>query len=130
MKQTVLFFGISIFLIVYWLIGFVNKLDDDVDVSHGYNEKVSIVNSSGVEVLILDNTPLVKQKELWNKSMLKIDMVELFPNFSEIKYFIDEHIEDDGSFKKKLLLHINTIEDKYISGTITGKKAKVMLSNF
>jgi len=140
-KQTVAFFGVVIFLIVAWLVGFIDKLQGDVDVSHGFNEERAVmgegeysknyrVNSSGNEVLILNKHSLVKQKELWNKSGLKEDMLELFPDFSEIKYFINEHIEDDGSFKNELLGHVKKVEVKYISGTLTGRKAKVMLSNF
>ena len=138
MKQTVVFFGVVIFLIVFWLIGFVNNLQDEVDVGHGFEEKTTvesssknyIVNSSGNEVLLLNKLSLAEQKKLWNKSPLKEDMLELFPEFSEMKYFVNEHIEDDGFFKKELLKYINRVEVRYISGTLTGIKAKSMLSNF
>ena len=53
-----------------------------------------------------------------------------FPDFQEIKYFIDNHIEDDGDFKSELLEHVKSVEVKYISGGLTGKKAKSMLSDF
>jgi len=138
MKQTVAFFGVVIFLIVFWLIGFIDNLQDDVDVNYGFNEKIAVegssknytVNSSGNEVLLLHKLSLSEKKSLWNSSTLKENMIELFPDFQEIKYFIDNHIEDDGDFKSELLEHVKSVEVKYISGGLTGKKAKSMLSDF
>ena len=138
MNQTVAFFSVVIFLIVFWLIGFVDSLQDEVDVNYGFNEKRIVegssknytVNSSGNEVLLLNKLSLNDKKKLWNQSVLKRDMLNLFPDFSEMKYYINEHIEDDGDFKSELLEHLKSVEVKYISGGLTGKKAKSMLSDF
>ena len=138
MNGTVIFSAIVIFVIVSWLIGFVNTLHDEVDVSHGFNEKSMIiegksnysVNSQGNEVLQLYTLSDKEKKKLWNGSPLKKDMLKLFPRFSEIKYFIEEHIEDDGNFKEDLLGHVNSVELEYIGGSLTGQSAKASLSNF
>ena len=138
MNKTVLFFGIVLFLIISWLVGFVNELHDDVDVSYGFNEKAVVngdrkgyrLDSNGDEVLELSTFSLKEKRRLWNQSSLKEEMIELFPNFSEIKYFIESRIEDDGIFKDKLLSHVESVQERYIGGGMTGAKAKSMLSSF
>ncbi|NEW60364.1 hypothetical protein GSY74_03640 [Sulfurovum sp. bin170] len=44
----------------------------------------------------------------------------------------EERVIDDGNFKKKLLKKIETIEEKYIGGVVTGQSAKaaVVLVSF
>jgi len=137
MSKTVIFFGIVVFFIISWLIGFVDNLEDDVDVSYGFNEKSIVVgdikdyklDSSGNEILELSTFSLDEKKRLWSESSLKEEMIELFPDFSEIKYFIENRIEDDGSFKNELLAHVEDVQENYLGGGVTGRKAKIMLSN-
>ena len=137
MNKSILFFGVVVFFIITWLVGFVNSLEDEVDVGIGFNEKdkvegeskYTIVNSSGDEVLLLDKLSLQKQKRLWNNSMLKNDFMELFPNFIDMKYFVEDHIEDEGAFKKELLENIRKVEVEYVSGRVTEERAKSMLMN-
>ena len=138
MNGTMVFAGVVIFVIISWLVGFINTLHDDVDVNYGFQEKAMIsgdksnytVDAQGNEVLKLDTLSYQEKKNLWKHSLLKEDMLELFPRFSEIKYFIENHIEDDGAFKEALLEHVEGVELKYIGGTLTGESAKSTLSNF
>jgi len=137
MNKTVIFFGVGIFLIITWLVGFIKQLNEDVDVSYGFNEKVIVtgdmknyrLDSSGNEILELDKLSLQEKKKLWNNSTLKEEMILVFPNFEEIKYFIKNRIEDDGSFQHLLLTHVEDVENNYIAGEMTGNRAKSMLSN-
>ncbi|SFV58585.1 hypothetical protein MNB_SV-14-1060 [hydrothermal vent metagenome] len=138
MNKTMIFAGVVIFLIVSWLTGFVNELNDEVDVSYGFNEKAIvtgdnsnyIVDVNGKEVLQLDKLSMQEKKNLWNSSLLKKDMLELFPNFLEMQNFIDNHIEDDGLFKKELLEHLKSVEEEYIGGIISEEQAKARLLEF
>jgi len=140
MKATLLFAALIIFAVVYWLVGFVNVLHDDVDVSHGLKtEREQVVtgdrskytvDSLGNEVLLLSKLTKQEKRNAWNSSVLKNDMLAIFPRFSEIRFFIDTHIEDDGVFKKELVAHINKVEREYITGSITGERAKARLSHF
>ena len=57
-------------------------------------------------------------------------MLNFFPRFSEMRYFVENHIEDDGNFKEKLLEHIDSVELTYIGGSMTGQSAKATLSKF
>jgi hypothetical protein len=57
-------------------------------------------------------------------------MLALFPNFSEMTYFVNNQVEDDGLFKKKLLEHINSVQESYIGGSLSDEQVKLKLSNF
>ena len=138
MNKTMIFAGVVIFIIVSWLTGFVNELHDDVDVSYGFHEKAVLtgdtsnyrVDVNGKKVLQLDTLSMQEKKNLWNASTLKEDMLVLFPDFSEIKYFINNQIEDDGLFKQELLEHVQHVEEDYIGGNISEERAKASLSKF
>ena len=138
MSKSVMIFGFIVFLIISWLIGFVDELHDDVDVNYGFNEKKLVegdmrnykLDSVGNNVLELSSLSLVEKKKLWKDSPLQDEMIALFPNFSDIKYFIENRIEDDGSFKEELLKHVESVQEEYIGGGMTGNRAKAILSNF
>jgi len=140
MNGTIVFTGIVIFVIISWLTGFVNTLNEDVDVNYGFQEKAlvtgdksnTVVNSKGDEVLLLSKLSLQEKKKLWESSIFKNDMLALFPQFSEMRYFIKNHIEDDDNdgFKQEILEHINDVELEYIGGSLTGQSAKASLSKF
>ena len=138
MNGTMVFAGVVIFIIVSWLTGFVNELHDDVDVSYGFHEKALLtgdksnytVDENGREVLQLHTLSMQEKKNLWNNSLLKEDMLALFPNFSEMEYFIKNQVEDDGLFKEKFLSHIGAVQEAYIGGIISEDRAKERLSNF
>jgi hypothetical protein len=138
MNGTMVFAGVIIFIIVSWLTSFVNELNDDVDVSYGFHEKAVLtgeksnytVDINGKEVLELNTLSMQEKKNLWNSSILKADMLEEFPNFSEIHYIVDNQLKDEGLFKKKLLNHINAVQEAYIGGTLSDEQAKLKLSNF
>ena len=50
-------FGLAVIgLIVYWLIGFVHDLDEDVDVSYGYNEKRLVSDGEVLEMSSLSES--------------------------------------------------------------------------
>lgn len=136
MKQTIIFFGIIISLIVFWLIGFVNSLNDEMEVNHKLSDDTSVLMQNntgstiyGGETLSFNNLSLKKKKLLWNSSSVKVEMLELFPDFMEMKTFIEENIEDD-IFKNDLLKKIDDVEFKYIGGSMNTQSAKSALSKF
>jgi hypothetical protein len=138
MNGTLIFAGVVIFIIVSWLTGFINKINDDVDVSYGFHEKAVVtgdkshyrVDMNGREVLQLHVLSMEEKKKVWNSSILKKDMLALFPNFSEMHDFVMNQVEDDGLFKKELLEYIDSIEEAYIGGTMSDEQVKLKLSNF
>ena len=129
MNKNMIFAGIIIALIVYWLIGFVNSLEDEVNVSHGFEEKALITNNSN-DMLLLSTLSVKEKKRLWNDSNLKTEMIALFPHFIEMKTFVEEYVEDDGRFKQQILSNIEDVEFEYVGGGLSGEKAKAKLLDF
>jgi len=137
MKQTVIFFAILITFFYLWFTDTINNIIDGTDVSIGVNEKALATgsksateyNANGSEIIVFNGVSIEEKKRLWNNSDLKVEMLELFPKFTEIKYFVEEHIEDD-TFKKLLLSHVEDVEFRYIGGSLSVEKVKQELSNF
>jgi len=137
MKQTVIFFAILIGIFIYWFMGTMNNIIDETDVTIGVNEKSLVsgsksttsYNANGSEIIVFNGVSIKEKKRLWNNSDLKVEMIELFPKFSEINDFVEEHVEDDA-FKTLLLSHVKDVEFNYIGGSLSSEKAKQKLSNF
>ncbi|CAA6800566.1 MAG: Unknown protein [uncultured Sulfurovum sp.] len=138
MNRTVILGLVMISLIMFWLVGFVNTLHDDVDVSHGFQEKTlatgakshGTVNIYGTEDLVFSELSEQEKKRLWNSSDLKVEMLKLFPHFVRMKSFVDQNVEEEGAFKELLISHIEEIELEYIGGSLSGEKAQQALSAF
>ncbi|MEA1954385.1 MAG: hypothetical protein U9O24_08350 [Campylobacterota bacterium] len=90
--------------------------------------KYQTTDSIGQSILDLTGTDAKTQFNAWNKSNLKYEFLELFPDFGEMRKFAQERTRGD-ILQKKLLRTINTVENKYFSGTITAEGAKRMLSS-
>ena len=136
MNGTMIFGGIILFFILSGLMNFVNDLHDDVDSKSNYSsqktnaENYYDINVVGEQTIVLSGLSKSKKREVWNRSTLKTEMMDFFPNFSLMSEFVEERMIDDSDFKKKLLEKIDSTEEKYISGVVTGERAKVALSSY
>jgi len=137
MNGTVIFGVIALFFILSGLIDFVNDLHDDVDIRSNYstgkklnNEEYYDVDVVGETTLVLDSLSESKKKIVWNSSSLKIEMMNFFPNFSLMSELVEGRVIDGGEFKKILLKKLETTEEKYIGGVISGERAKSALNSF
>ena len=136
MNGTMIFGGIILFFILSGLVNFVNDLHDDVDSKSNYSsqetnaENYYDINVVGEQTIVLSGLSKSKKREVWNRSTLKTEMMDFFPNFSLMSEFVEERMIDDSDFKKKLLEKIESTEEKYISGVVTGERAKVALSSY
>ena len=84
------------------------------------------VDSIGRDILNLFGADSMTQVAAWNESNIKDEFLSLFPDFGEMKKFVDERINGD-ILSRKLLSKINLIEDKFFSGSITAEQAKIEL---
>ena len=140
MNGTVIFGGVALFFIISGLVTFVNDLHDDVDVSYGssqsknsrYKEDQTYqgVNMYGEITLVLTDLGKSQKRDVWKESFLNQEMLELFPNFTDMKKLVENRLVDDGLFKEELLQKIVDIEDRYIGGLETGQSARTALSKF
>ena len=92
------------------------------DEAHQY-DKFYGNDSIGRDVLDLRGENDERQLEAWNRSPLKDAFFTLFPDFSDMRYFIEEHLR--GEFLINYLLeHIEEIESDFFSGKLTTEEAK------
>jgi hypothetical protein len=138
MNGTVIFGIIALFFILSSLTNFISDLQDEVDQSSTYNSKNRQLrdesyyseNVVGEKTILLNGLRESKKRELWSNSSLKKEMMDFFPDFSLMHEFVEERMIDDSSFKKKLLEKIDTTEEQYISGVLSGQRAKATLSTY
>ena len=138
MNKTVVLGGIILFFIVSGLINFIDKLQEEVDNPSKYsenttqldNEKYYDANVVGEQIVLLNGLPISKKREVWNASLLKREMMELFPKFSLMHDMIEERMIDESDFKEGLLHTIESTEEAYIGGSITGERAKALISSY
>jgi len=138
MNKTVVLGGIIVFFIVSSLINFIGKLQEEVDKPSTYskqtaqvdNEQYYETNVVGEQIVLLSGLSISKKKEVWNASLLKAEMIEVFPKFSLMHDIVEERMIDDSDFKEDLLHTIESTEEAYIGGSITGERAKALISSY
>jgi len=118
---------------LYFITNFVGDIQQDEKFQseeykqkHQYDQYQS-VDSIGREILDMTGTPVGTQVQAWNNSALKTEFVALFPDFSDMKLFINERIRGDA-LKAKLTSSVNEVESKYFSGAMNAEQAKRELS--
>lgn len=118
---------------LYFITNFVGDIQEDEKFQneeykqkHQYDQYQS-VDSIGRDILDMTGAPLNTQVQAWNNSALKTEFLELFPDFSDMKMFINERVRGDV-LTAKLTASVNTVESKYFSGSMNAEQAKRELS--
>ncbi|OQX72839.1 MAG: hypothetical protein B6D59_07305 [Campylobacteraceae bacterium 4484_4] len=132
--------GLIIFIAIgailgYILVGFINDIQeaDDKLITQEkmiakedmkYHQKDAI----GQTILVFKDQPFEKKLGIWQRSPLHQEYMNFFPNFMEMKAFINDRIVDPD-FQKQLTEKVSEVEDAYFAGEITQPEAKEKLSN-
>jgi len=134
MDKSLMFFIAVGIGFLYFITNFVGDIqaEDDKYANEAYAEEhkydaYKSVDSIGREILDLTGASASVQVEAWNSSRLKEDFLMLFPDFSEMKIFVEERVRGKV-LQEKLTKTIETAEDQYFSGTLNVEGAKRMLS--
>jgi len=132
-KSLMIFIAIGLGFL-YFVTNFVGDIqaEDETYQNNGYNQEhiydqYQSVDSIGQGILDLTGADAKTQLGAWNKSMLKDEFLELFPRFDEMKNFVHDRIRGK-ILQDKLLSTVNTIEDKFFSGSVSAEQAKRELS--
>jgi len=94
---------------------------------HKYDKYVG-VDSVGRNVLNLLGADSVTQMAAWNEGGLKEEYLSLFPDFGQMKIFINERIKGEA-LSVSLSQQLKNVEDKFFSGLMTQEQAKQELSS-
>jgi len=104
-----------------------NLQSDNYRENNKYNKYYSSdsIGQDIIDATLADNQT---QLEAWRHSSLKVDFIELFPNFDEMKIFIKERVR--GTYLiNRLNSLINNVEEKYLGGSINVESAKRDINN-
>jgi hypothetical protein len=74
-------------------------------------------------VLDVSSIDVQKQADIWNKSRIKKEFLSNFPNFEDMRDFVDDKVVGDA-LKNRLKETIDSIEERFIAGEIGADKAK------
>ena len=132
-KSLTIFIAIGLGFL-YFVTTFVGDIqaEDEAYQNNDYNQerkydKYQSVDSIGQGILDLTGADAITQLGAWNSSMLKEEFLDLFPKFDEMKDFANDRIRGK-ILQDKLTQTLNTIEDKFFSGTMDSEQAKRELS--
>jgi len=119
---------------IYFITSFIGDIqaEDEAYQNKEYStktlhEKYKKIDSIGQNILDFTNVPENIQLDVWKNSGLKMEFLELFPDFSEMKLFVNDRIIGDV-LQNKLNQKLESIEDKFFSGNLTSEQAKRELS--
>lgn len=120
---------------IYLVTNFVGDIQSEEDayknntykVEHKY-DKYHGVDSVGRPILIVKNANKQTQMAAWHTSVAKVEFLELFPNYIEMKQFVKERVRGD-ILEKKLLHTIDNVEGKFFSGFMNAEQAKRTLDS-
>jgi len=127
-KSLMIFIAVGVGFL-YFITNFIGDIQEDDTLQNSeYKEKhkydgYQAVDSIGQEILDMTGAETSVQVAAWNASILKSDFLMLFPDFSEMKVFINERVRGKA-VKEKLINSVNEAEDKYFSGTMNAEQAK------
>jgi hypothetical protein len=121
---------------IYLLTNFLGDIEDDDTAYQSHTSKQAQkydqykrLDSVGQTILVFDASVSPKiQMDVWNASEVKKEFFELFPNYSEMKTFLQERI-DSSQFQAKLIKAVDDIEGQFFSGKIDAEKAKQLLGS-
>jgi len=133
-KSLLIFIAIGLGA-VYLVTNFIGDIQEEDDayknnqykVEHKY-DKYQKVDSIGQSILVFDNIDVKIQVSAWHASELKIEFLELFPDYVEMKKFIKDRTRGDA-LQAKVLNVVNKVEGKFFSGTLNAEQAKQMLDS-
>ena len=136
MRSELLLYFIVASLFGYFLLGYIKQAEGEGDRSvFGYKasiqEDAKSHHKDSIGQVILDFTATSQEEQagIWKRSLLHEEFMDLFPNFSAMRDFVQDRTIGEY-FQKQLLGQINAIEYDFFSGTITEREAKEKFNSF
>lgn len=133
--------GLIIFIAIgailsYILVGFINDIQEADDKLITQEKLIAKEDMSyyrkdvvGQTILVFKDISFEKKLGIWKRSPLHQEFMDFFPNFLEMKAFINDRILD-ADFQQKLTKKVDETEDAFFSGEITQEQAKEKLDTF
>lgn len=133
--------GLIIFIAIgailsYILVGFIGDIQEEDDKLLTQDKMIAKEDLTyhqkdvvGQTILVFKDAPFEKKLGVWKRSPLHQEFMDIFPNFSQMRSFVNDRIID-GDFQQKLTQKIDQIENAFFSGEITPAQAREKLDTF
>ncbi|SFV54104.1 hypothetical protein MNB_SV-12-1538 [hydrothermal vent metagenome] len=116
---------------IYFITSFVDTIQDNERYQKsGYSEnskerdkQYQSIDSIGDIILDVSSVDAKTQIDVWNRSDMKNEFLSNFPNFVDMRDFIEDKIVGDA-LQQRLRETVDNIEEKFIAGEISADKAK------
>jgi hypothetical protein len=134
MDKSLFFFVLIGVGFLYFITQFVGDIQqDDKFQNEEYKQKhqydmYKSVDSIGRSILDVTDVPIGTQVQAWNNSELKTEFLKIFPDFTDMKTFIQERVRGDA-LKARLTASVDDAESQYFSGAMDAEQAKRSLSS-
>lgn len=119
----------------FFVTNFVGDLqkEDEVYRNDGYNmehayDQYKTEDSIGRDILDVTGAPVSVQMDAWNASVLKKEFLDIFPDFSGMKTFVQERVRGNA-LRSKLNSTLDSVETAYFSGAMGAEDAKRKLGS-
>ena len=77
----------------------------------------------GDMVLIKIDAPLPKRVDIWKRSPMHEEFLDLFPKFGDMQMFVDDRVKDE-ELRAVIINKVKSVEDSFFSGTVSDFEAK------
>ncbi|MEA3456050.1 MAG: hypothetical protein U9R26_06055 [Campylobacterota bacterium] len=136
MRAEILLYIVVAAFFGYFLLGYIKQAEGEGDKSvFGHKASIQADNrlhhkdSIGQTILDFSTASEEEQTDIWKRSPLHQEFMDLVPNFTAMRDFVQGRIIGED-FKQELLKQINEVEDDFFSGKITEREAKEKLDSF
>ncbi|SFV58445.1 hypothetical protein MNB_SV-6-1738 [hydrothermal vent metagenome] len=119
----------------YFMLGFVKntegKGDDTITINLNSGGDSSLLGENLIGQTTIDLSTLSEseQPKAWRESSLHSEFIDLFPDFSAMRDFVNDRVLGDP-FHKKLMDRVTSVEDDFFSGKIEREEAIRALDEF
>ncbi len=134
-KDSILDKGLLVFIAI-GIVGiyFITSFVDGIQGSERYQKsgysssedkdmKYQSTNSIGDTVLDVSSVGAKEQIVIWNRSEIKREFLSDFPNFEDMRDFVDDRIVGDR-LQQRLKETIDSVEDIFVAGDMSSDRAK------
>jgi len=136
MSQGLIIFAVIGAILSYILVGFIDDIQESDDSLTSKEKMIAKEDMSyhqkdviGQTILVFKDGSFDKKLSVWKRSPLHQEFIDYFPNFIEMKAFINDRIIDPD-FQEKLIKKISEVEDAFFSGEIMQAQAIDRLDTF
>jgi hypothetical protein len=124
--------GIGFFYVITNFVGDIEKDDGYPTTSmeeeaHKYDKYMS-VDSIGRDIIVVDALDRDTQIKVWNRSEVRDEFLDFFPEFDEMRKIIKERVSAED-FREYLIDKVDSVETSFLNGDITSDDALKKLQN-